>query len=179
MRMRGIVALVAAALLLAGCAPAPQPDAPLGPITIPPDLSWQYASTCLSTSDSLGPSSMSWGADQDASVQFEEDTPETQAAAAEMVECLDRYPYEPGTQDFGLVDAFERSQLYDYYTSVTLPCLQRHGIEPEPVARTTFFAPDRRPWNPYPDMQGVAFEKLYVAYRACPPVPEYLQAQPE
>jgi hypothetical protein len=178
--MRGIVVLgVAAVALLAGCAPSPQPDPPLGPITIPPELSWQYAHTCFG--DDMAPVAASWGPGVTADVHFEVESPESAAIAAQVEACLDQYPYEDGQSDFGFVDPFERAQLYDYYMSMTVPCLARHGIDLDPVARTTFFAPDRRPWNPYQetDFTGVPFLKLYSAYRACPPVPEYLQPPPD
>ena len=76
-----------------------------------------------------------------------------------------------------MLDRNTREQLYEYYVSTTVPCLARHGIDVEPVERTTFFAADRRPWNPYRevDFSDLPFLKLYSAYRACPPVPGYLR----
>jgi hypothetical protein len=103
-----------------------------------------------------------------------------------VVSCLDesatetcRSTSDPGdrTEGYNYVDAYERAQLYDYYSAVTVPCLASKGVELEPLHRSDFFVPDSRPWNPYTSMRDRPFDELVALYHACPPIPEYLLAR--
>jgi len=94
-------------------------------------------------------------------------------------ECAAQYRLEPRADGFTYVDAYERSQLWDYYTAVTAPCLVARGVTLEPPTREDFFVPDQRPWNPYTTMDDLPFDELVALYRACPPVPDYLRERHE
>lgn len=176
--MRWPVALAALTIALAGCTPVPQPKEE--PVALPEDLAWRYVSSCLGDIGSVGPAQISWG-DGPAVVSFasDEQTPEQRAAAVQIQECLDRYDYAPTSTSYNYVNSYERAQLYDWYTRETIPCLADKGVEAPRIARTAFFDPAARPWNPYTDMDDVPFDQLIALYRACPPIPEYLQSRHE
>ncbi|MEO8263020.1 MAG: hypothetical protein ABI566_10670 [Pseudolysinimonas sp.] len=173
--MRAGVALAALALALAGCTPVPR--AASEHFVVPQDLVWRYVSHCTQDAGEAGPFVFSFG-DGPATIQFETPTPENEVVAAEAAACLDRYRYDTASS-FQYVSAFERAQLFDYYSGQTRPCLAANGVDVPPIARDQFFVPDERPWNPYTSIEGYSFDRLLELYDACPPVPRYLLARHE
>ncbi|HEX2550132.1 MAG TPA: hypothetical protein VHK64_00940 [Nocardioidaceae bacterium] len=169
--MRWTLALIASALLLAGCTPQPQPAAETD--LVPHELIQQYTRSCTGPiENATGTFAYSIGSGP-ASVIAEIDTPENRAAVAAVLECLNRYRYEEESP-LQFVTAYERAELYDYYIGSTVPCLAEHGVTAPSVPRAQFFFSDRRYWNPYPEMDDIPFDELLTLYRACPPVPEYV-----
>jgi hypothetical protein len=177
MRTRVVVAAAGAlaVALLTACTAAPVQRTLNHPFLVPQDLAWQYATSCFGE-ELIGGGVISLSYGEGASrVEFAEDTPESQAEKARIEACLDEYRFADASNDLDYVDGYERSQLWDYYTAITVPCLAALGVELAPIPREDFFTPDQRPWNPYPSMQDVPFAELIDLYEACPPVPDYLQ----
>ena len=171
-------AAVGAALLsLALIASTPAPRTAGEPFRMPQDLAYRYVATCLGELDTIGPAQIEWG-DRPAVVSVAEDpTPEAQAALERTEDCLNRYRYEPRDASFNFVSAYERAQLFDWYTRDTAPCLEAQGIDAPEIPRAEFFVPDQRPWNVYTQMSTVPFTRLIELYQACPPVPQYLTSR--
>jgi len=174
MRMRTIVAAAALGVLLAGCTPASRSLD--GPLVIPQELAWRYAMFCVEPAgESVGVTSLTWS-NTGAHIELEApDDPTADLAALEtsIEECLTEYRYEDRVNPAATV--YERAELYEYYSGVTLPCLARQGLEIEPVPREFFLAPDGgEPWNPYLGLD-LPFERLLELYSACPPRPSYLE----
>ena len=175
--MRATVAVAALALALAGCTPVPRTTGE--PFRLPQELAWRYVATCLGELGTIGPAQIEWG-DGPALVSLADDpTPEAQAAAERTSKCLNRYRYEPRDTSFNFVSAYERAQLFDWYTRDTAPCLEAQGIAAPDIPRAEFFVPGERPWNVYTQMSTVPFARLIQLYQACPPVPQYLASRHE
>ena len=172
--MRAAVALVALALALAGCTPAPRTTGE--PFRLPEELAWRYVSSCLAEIGQIGPAQVEWG-DGPALVTGANLSPDQQAAAHRVEDCLDKYRYEPHTTSFAFISAYERAQLFDWYTRETAPCLTALGVKAPEIPRAEFFVPGERPWNVYTDMDDVPFDTLIQLYQDCPPVPDYLLAR--
>lgn len=174
-------AAIAAAMLLAACTPAASPLARerTQPAAVPQDLTWQFATTCLEEMTS-GETVVSLHWDETGiEVGFEGESPATQRDRLAVEDCFTRYRLERRATGFTFVDAFERAQLWDYYNTVTLPCLDAHGVAVPALTRAQFFVPDQRPWNPYTAMDDLPFDQLLALYRSCPPVPDYLRDRHE
>jgi hypothetical protein len=125
--------------------------------------------------ESVGITSLMWS-NSGAEIDLEApDDPELDLAALEtrIEDCLTEYRYEEWVSPSATM--FQRMELYEYYSGVTLPCLTRQGMDIEPVPREFFLQPEGgEPWNPYLGMD-LPFERLLELYRACPPRPEYLE----
>jgi hypothetical protein len=174
MRMRTIVAAAALGALLAGCTPVSRTLD--GPVVIPQEIAWRYAMHCVEpVGENVGVVSLTWS-NTFADIQLEApDVPAADLAALEATieACLSEYRYED--QASPTASIYERAELYEYYSGVTIPCLAGHGIDIEPVPREFFLAPDGgEPWNPYLGMD-LPFDRLLELYRACPPRPDYLE----
>jgi hypothetical protein len=175
MRMRTIAAAAALGMLLAGCTPVSR--AVDGPVVIPQGIAWRYAEFCLQPAgDGLWVASLSWsnaGADIELEAATNLDV-DIAALEAEIEECLTAYRYQEWVSPAATM--FERVELYEYYSGVTLPCLAAHGVDIEPVSRQYFLEPDGgEPWNPYLGMD-LPFDRLLELYQACPPRPAYLDS---
>ena len=175
MRMRTIAAAAALGMLLAGCTPISR--AVDGPVVIPQGIAWRYAEFCMEgLQDGIWVELLSWsnaGADVELEMATTVDI-DAEALEAEIESCLSEYRY----QEWVSPDAtlFERVELYEYYSGVTLPCLAAQGLDIEPVPRGYFLEPvGGEPWNPYLGMD-LPFDRLLELYQACPPRPAYLDS---
>jgi hypothetical protein len=149
------------------------------PFAIPQDLTWQYATSCMMQMTSEGTVvGLQWD-ETGIEVRFEDETAETLLDQQRLKNCFAQYRTEQRADSFSYVDAFERAQLWDYYSAVTEPCLTAHGVTVPALTRAQFFVPDQRPWNPYTAMDDLPFEELVALYQACPPIPDYLAARHE
>jgi len=175
MRMRTIAAAAALGMLLAGCTPMSR--AVDGPVVIPQGIAWRYAEFCMdSLVEGISVELLHWsnaGADVELEVATTVDV-DTEALEAEIESCLSEYRYEEWVSPDATM--FERVELYEYYSGVTLPCLAAHGLDIEPVPRRYFLEPDGgEPWNPYLGMD-LPFDRLLELYKDCPPRPDYLDS---
>jgi hypothetical protein len=173
MRMRTIVAAAALGALLAGCTPVSR--AVDGPLVLPPEIAWRYASFCIETAGTgVSVTALHWsnaGADVDLEAVGDQTT-DLDALELEIEGCLTEYRYEE--REIANASIYERAELYEYYTGVTIPCLARQGIDVDPVPREVFIDPDGgEPWNPYFSMD-IPFEQLLGLYETCPPRPDSL-----
>jgi len=173
MRMRTIVLAAALGMVMAGCTPVSR--ALESPVVIPQEIAWRYAMFCIEPAGlEAVVTSLAWS-NAGADIELEApDDPTVDVAALETAveDCLTQYRYEESARL--APDLYERAELYDYYLAVTLPCLDRQGLDIEPVPREFFLAPDGgEPWNPYLGME-LPFERLLELYRACPPRPDFL-----
>ena len=170
--MRWSLVSVASVALLAGCTPAPQPV--VDDDVVPHELIQQYANWCFQNNVGDEGGFYNYLIREDGAEVNAEDTDPARIAVAQAIEdCLNRHGYEVDSP-LAYVSAYERAQPYDYYTTRTRPCLAAAGVDVPEISRQQFFASDRRPWNPYPDMPTESFEDLLTLYRACPPVPDYV-----
>jgi hypothetical protein len=175
MRMRTIVAVAALCAVLAGCTPAARGVD--GPVVLPQEIAWRYAMFCVEPAgESVAITSLIW---TNAGAAVDLEAPDDPAVDLDDLEtrieqCLTEYRYEEWVSPSATV--FERVELYEYYSGVTLPCLARRGLDIEPVPREFFLQPGGgEPWNPYLGMD-LPFERLLELYRACPPRPGYLDS---
>jgi len=159
-RTAAAIAMVAATLLLAGCAPAARPT----PLT--EDEVAEFESelrdqlwTNTGMDDSLRPK-VAFG-DYVATDRIAEVFSECMAASPQSelntgiaeYRCTILYPLSPNDQ--GYFSAAERSAIYEYYQKSLVPCLELHGMHvtsapPRPAADD---GPDVLDWNPYWTLQ--------------------------
>ena len=171
MRMRVVVGAALLAVVLAGCTAAPR--AHDGPLIIPREIAWRYAMSCVESAGDVGIMAMAWS-NAGATIELESDDPDADLAALEnqVVTCLTAHRYQEHVDSF--ISAYERERLYGYYRSVTLPCLERQGIDVAPIAWDMFSQPaGGEPWNPYLGME-LPFDRLLELYQTCPPRPATL-----
>ena len=171
MRMRAVLAAAALGVLLVGCTTVPR--AVDRPLVIPPDIAWRYAMSCVSAAGDVGVDSLAWSnAGAEVHLDLSADPAVDTAALEDGIEaCLTAHPY--GERD-SFVDPYERSRLYEYYISDTIPCLARQGIDITPAPRSQFDEKSGgEPWNPYLGMD-MPFDDLLELYNACPPRPASL-----
>ena len=176
MRMRAIVASAAVATVLGatltGCTPAPR--AHDGPVVIPQAIAWRYAMSCITSAGDVGVTELQWS-NEGAEVKLDVSNGSASEIAGledQVEECLTAHRYEEAVDTF--VDPYERERLYEYYQAVTVPCLQRQGIDLPPAPHVTFaVAGGGEPWNPYLGMD-LPFDRLLELYRECPPRPSSL-----
>ena len=87
--------------------------------------------------------------------------------------CSAQYPVPPSS--FGLFSEAQRRYLYDYYTRVTVPCIESSGLTVESVpTREEFMAPQQHLlglWHPYRSVRTET-DMSYLSKTKCPYVPE-------
>jgi len=87
--------------------------------------------------------------------------------------CSAQYPVPPSS--YGLFSEAQRGYLYDYYTRVTVPCIESSGLTVDSVpTREEFMAPETHMlglWHPYRSVRTET-DMSYLSKTKCPYVPE-------
>lgn len=172
------ICATATGIVVAGALASPPREATSVDDTIPFDLGYAWAISCLPDGVRLSAAtSFLIGANgaltAEVVVVTEQGVTIDTAATEATNDCLAAAKLGPDERRRGAKYA-ERSVIYDWARQWEVPCLSAHGVEVALPERSAFFGDGPTQWNLLDQRLDLDFGTLLAARRACPPLPPFL-----